>query len=47
MTLHHLQVDQASGDRWCLRWPDGSRFDDKTYKRAQDCKRERTLLLKK
>jgi hypothetical protein len=45
--LHQLQIDQLINGKWYLAWPDGSAFDGQVYKRAQDAKRARTLLLKK
>lgn len=45
MDIRYLVVDTCDKG-WCLRWPDGDRYDSKTYKRSQDAKTALTLLLK-
>ena len=45
MIIRQLQVDICNGG-WCLRWPDGDRFDNKIYKRRQDARRALTFLNK-
>jgi hypothetical protein len=45
MDIRQLHVDICNGG-WCLRWPDGDRFDNTKYKRAQDAKRALTMMLR-
>jgi hypothetical protein len=43
--LNQLQIDKGKTG-WYLSWPDGSRFDGQVYKRSQDAKRAKTILLR-
>lgn len=46
MDIKQLIVDTYNGG-WTLRWPNGDLYDPSMcYKRAQDAKRELTLILK-
>lgn len=45
--LTQLQAEPTlDGTSWYLSWPDGSHFDGQFYKRAQDAKQAKTMLLK-
>jgi len=43
--IRSLQIDQNEHG-WYLSWPDGSKFFPQFYKRAQDAKRARTMMIK-